>query len=40
MMEFLGKVVFFSACVLVPTLLLMWVVSRSSKGDDNSDVQE
>ncbi len=37
-MEFLGKIIFFSASVLIPTLILMWFVSYiNNKKNDNED---
>lgn len=39
-MEFLGKIVFFSASVLVPTLILMWFISFISKKKSDDGNQE
>lgn len=39
-MEFFGKIIFFTASVLVPTLLLMWFVSyinNKKQDDENSE---
>ena len=40
MMEFFGKIFFFSACVLVPTLVLMWFVSYASRKKQDNDTPE
>ena len=36
-MEFLGKIIFFSSCVLIPTLILMWFISHITDKSDRND---
>lgn len=40
MMEFFSKIIFFTACVLVPTLLLMWFVSFLNNKKQNDEDSE